>query len=157
MNMVVSAAALSTSTSLAAKPDPIFAAIAAHQRAVAAYNGLCTQQDRLEAEIPSEKRKSRYGSDDTMVDSDDPRWIEFQKRLDTLSDAEVEAECELTNVTPTTLAGVIALLDYAVTVEKELGFRDIYFDPDDPTQKVGRSWYYFVNRNLADTLRSIAA
>jgi plasmid maintenance system antidote protein VapI len=141
MNMVVSAAALSTSTTLAAEPDPTFAAIAAHQRAVAAYNALCVQQDRLEKEIQT----------------DDPRWLNFQRRLESLADAEAETECELANIKPTTIAGVIAILDYAASVEKELGFRETYFDPDEPNQKMGRSWYYFVNRNLAETLRSIAA
>lgn len=156
MNMVVGAAALSNSTLMAkGADDPIFAAIDAHKRAVAAYNVLCVQQDELEAALPSEKRQTRY--QDELVETDDPRWLAFQTEMGRLADAEVEAECDLTNVAPTTLKGVIALLDYAVAIERELGFREIYFDPDEPNQKMGRSWYYFVNRNLAATLRNIAA
>ncbi|WOH66167.1 hypothetical protein [Bradyrhizobium sp. BWA-3-5] len=136
--------------------DPILTAIGNHKAAVAAYNALCVQQDRLEAEIPQEVRRSKY-ADEEMADTDDPRWIAFQNLLQSLSDAEVEAECQLANIAPTTLAGVIALLSYAVEVERDLGFREIYFDPDEPNQKMGRSWYYFVNRNLVETLKSIAA
>ena len=136
--------------------DPVLQAIAAHKKAFAAYNELCVQQDELEKAIPRDKRKSNSGFDE-MVETDDPRWLEFQAQLKKLADAEDEAECDLANIQPTTVAGVIALLEYAASVEKEVGFREIYFDPDEPDQKTGRSWHYFVNRNLADTLRSIAA
>jgi hypothetical protein len=61
------------------------------------------------------------------------------------------------NVVLTTTGGVIALLDYAAAVEKELGFRGIYFDPDEPDHKRGRSWYYFVTRNMVESLRAITA
>lgn len=156
MNMVVSAAAL-TGTAMSqpasAEADPIFAAIEAHKCAVAAYNAICVQEDQLDAKIPSAKRKSRYGE---IVETDDPRWIVFQKELDGAANVEDEAECGLASVTPTTLAGVIALLDYTVQIEKGVGFREVYFDSDDTDQRHGRSWYYFVNRNLADTLRNVA-
>jgi hypothetical protein len=137
----------------APRPDPILAALEAHKQAVAAYNGKIHEQDALEAAIPSEKRQSNSAGE--IVETDDPRWIKFQKDVDRLADAEMKAECELANVAPMSIAGVIALLDYAVEVERELGFREIYHDPDEPNQKRGRSWYYFVNRNLADYLRTI--
>jgi hypothetical protein len=48
------------------------------------------------------------------------------------AEAEDEAECALASLQSTTVAGVIAVLDYAAMVEEELGSREIYFDRDDP-------------------------
>jgi hypothetical protein len=153
-------ARLSPPSSISGSPaDPAFDAIDAHRRAVAAYNATCVQQEQLEADIPREKRQTGYcpGEDLEVAEADDPRWIAFETDMKSCTEAEIDAECELADVVPTTLAGVIALLDYATTVEKGTGFREIYFDPDEPEQKLGRSWYYFVTRNLADSLRAIAA
>ena len=49
------------------------------------------------------------------------------------------------------------MLEYAVEIEKKCGFRDIYLDPDEPEQKLGRGWYYFANRNIVESLRNLAA
>jgi len=140
-------------TAIRSASDPIFAAIEAHKNAMEAYNLLVPRQDGLEATIPKERRQTR-GADE-IIETDDPRWIKFQRQINQASDAEIEAECELTNVTPSSIAGVIALLEYASKIEKEIGFREIYSDPDEPSEKLGRSWYYFVTRNLADCLRTI--
>lgn len=115
-------------------PDPIFAAIRAHEQAVAAYDVFTREGDEEQEETAA-----------------------YKSRIDELADAEADAECDLINVAPTTIPGVIALLEHAAKIEKGIGFRECYLDPDHPDQKRGHSWYYFVNRNLADTLRSIAA
>lgn len=155
MNMAVSAAALSVSTSLTTEVDPIFAALDAHKRAVAAYNALVHQEDSIEKTIPPERRRTR--SAEEIIEKDDPRWISYHQNLDRLADAEIEAECQLASVVPTSLNGVIALLEYSVEIEKGIGFRQSYFDLDDEKQKIGRSWYYFANRNLIESLRELAA
>jgi hypothetical protein len=138
--------------------DPTLAAIEAHRRAVAAYNAFCIQQDQLEEEIPREKRQTQYGADETdeVIETDDPRWIAFQRELERLYQDESEAECALADIVPTTLRGVISLLNYAAEVEKIRGtWADNLLDPEQPTERA-RSWYYFVHRNLAECLEKVA-
>ena len=122
--------------------DPIFAAIDIHRRAVAAYDAHCVQQDKLEAEISSD---------------DDPRWIAFEQGLHRLREVEIDAECELAGVVPTTIAGVLAILKYAAEREKKgIAWRDDLIDSDDEESKRGQSWYYFVHRNIVQTLEGVA-
>jgi len=152
--MIIGAAALGNATALQAEPDPIFAALDAHKQAVAALDTQLINQDDLEALIPKDKRRTI--SAEEIVESDDPLWIAYQQDLDRLSEAEIAAECELASVVPTSLKGVVALLEYSVEIEKGIGFRHNLFDPEDEKQKIGRSWYYFANRNLIESLKALA-
>lgn len=125
------------------------------QKAVAAYDAAVHREANLETIIPREKRKTC--SAEEIVESDHPRWIGYQQELDRLTEEEMEAESELASVVPTSLKGVVSLLEYSVEIEKGIGFRHNLFDPDDEEQKVGRSWYYFANNNLLEALKTIAA
>lgn len=152
MNMIVGAATM-IGTAVAIEPDPVFAAIEAHRRAEAAFDEHARLEDRLDDEIPCERRLTRCG--DEVVPTDDPRWIAYQRDYEALHFAEQEAEDKLADVVPTTLQGVRAMLAYAVEVEKRRGvpWSDDFADPEAPNRKLGRSFHYFVSKNLE---RSIA-
>jgi hypothetical protein len=53
------------------------------------------------------------------VETDDPRWIEAQRQVDLTGDAEIEAAYALIEVIPTTRLGVLALLEHAVSHDKD--------------------------------------
>jgi len=81
----------------------------------------------------------------------------FQRELERLYEVESDAECALTGIVPTTLKGVSALLNYAADAEKRRGtWSNDLLDPEEPNRKRGRSWYYFVHRNIVETLEGIA-
>jgi hypothetical protein len=137
--------------------DPILAAIAAHKQAYDALSAEIIKTDAMEAAIPADKRKTSLSWGDAIIETDDPRWIEFETRIKTLHEAERDAEWGLTNVVPTTASGVLALLEYA-TGHEERGLAwptDGYVDDDDPKER-SRSWYYFVHRNILRSLRVAA-
>jgi hypothetical protein len=57
------------------------------------------------------------------------------------------------------MGGILALLEYAADVEKRIGLTwpDGQIDDNEEDRKRGRSWYYFVHRNLAESLRGLTA
>ncbi|WP_156917999.1 hypothetical protein [Bradyrhizobium sp. Cp5.3] len=135
----------------AADLDPTFAAIDEHKRAIAAYDEIVDQQDHLEDAIPEEQRRS---TESQIVEGDAPEWIAFQQAMARVGTAEQDAECALADVMPTTLAGVIALLEHAQKIEAGLGFRgDLVEDEND----VGHSWWWFASRNITAALLAICA
>ncbi len=74
-----------------------------------------------------------------------------------LYEVESDAESALTDLVPTTLQGVRDLLIYAVEVEKRRGtWSGNFLDPEEPDWKRGRSWYYFVHRNILEVLEGAA-
>jgi len=99
-------------------PDPMLAAIAAHRRAWADLGANMGQLDARSDQDPA-----------------------ATQRLDQLHEAVNEAECQLIDVAPTTMAGVFALTSYAST----------YLAPENPNL-VAESM-----SNLAEALPKIAA
>ena len=91
--------------------------------------------------------------DEKIVETDDPRWIECEREIIRTMDAESDAACTLVSISPTTLAGVLALLQYAVArdTDGEAWPRDLV--SDDGTKS--RSWHYFLIENVAATLADI--
>ena len=55
-----------------------------------------------------------------VSETDDPRWLRHLRTLHDLHEAEIDAECALASIVPTTTAGVCAHLKYGTEVE-ELG------------------------------------
>jgi hypothetical protein len=113
--------------------DPIFAAIAAHQRAWAEFSEKCSDLDQV-------------GAND---------------EVDRLSDAIDAAADELLDILPTTVAGVCALLAYAA--DHACGgnsWPDGYVDENPKTawdRENGVSWEVFLHRSLATALPTIAS
>jgi hypothetical protein len=46
----------------------------------------------------------------TIVETDDPRWIESVPEVSRASNAETDAACALASIAPAAMAGVVALL-----------------------------------------------
>lgn len=71
-------------------------------------------------------------------------------------DCETDAACALVNVLPTTIPGVIALLQYAVSADRdgEAWPLDLFADA---TETRSRPWHHFLVANLAAILPSLAS
>jgi hypothetical protein len=137
-------------------PDPILAAIEAHKAALAAVLAQLEIQTSLEIELPREKRQSVVNVwEELIIFDDDPRWIECGRAVHELWDAESDAAIELVTVVPTTTAGLIALLQYAISADPdgETWPQDLQNDGDD--RKWGHSWHHFLIQNVAKILPSM--
>ncbi|WP_334410411.1 hypothetical protein [Bradyrhizobium sp. AZCC 1721] len=91
-------------------PDPVFAAIEEHKAAHAKVVSWVDRYGKLESEIPAEKRRS---DTDSIVETDDPRWIEAERQLDLAWDAEDSAAWALLEALPSTREGLSTLIEYA--------------------------------------------
>jgi hypothetical protein len=157
MNMLVSAATVATASPIEAASDPVFAAIEKHRQAYAALSIEIVKTDDLEASIPKERRKSSIAAwEEEIVETDDPRWIEHQRKMQACSRAEEEATCELAAVIPTGPKGMLALLEYTTEHEENSGceWTELY---ENETSKWARSFLYFVSKNIVQTLRGMTA
>jgi hypothetical protein len=96
------------------EPDPIFAAIERHKAAELEYAADLDEQEQLEQTLPDDKRRSTSRYD--LNPDDDPRWLALCQRLDAASSA---AQCDLLDIYPTTVEGLIALLRYADDCQAE--------------------------------------
>jgi len=139
----------------AAADDPIFAAIDAHRAAVDAGNSIIGVHSILEDELPRDKRRSSVICfEEDIVETDDPRWIDAERGVSRAWDTEYSIAVDLLNVRPTTLAGVLALLQYAnaADIDGEVWPTDLLSDDGEKT----RSWHYFPIEALAETLPTLA-
>jgi hypothetical protein len=148
-----SSAVLATTAApaLSAAADPIFGAIEAHKAAAAGLGPAIDRQAALEREIPLLKRQSIIDADgETVVASDDPRWIDCERTLKAAFDAETDAAIALISVLPTTGAGLLALLQYAVSADTD---GEMWPDllPDEGSKR-SRPWHHFLIANIADVL-----
>jgi hypothetical protein len=139
------AAAMATGAALAAAPDPIFAAIEAHK---AAYHRFSQAVDIS---------GSLYHTD--------PRYEEAEKATTDASGALESAAIHLTNILPTSFAGVIALLSYVDDFNLgKMGHSEYYLWPDELTDETvldesGRHlslpFPYWIMRNVHKTLQDL--
>ena len=136
------------------RPPPIqYSRREEHGRAYAALSVEIVKTDDFEEAIPGNKRRTRR-VDEKVFETDDPRWLNHMRTLHDLHEAESNAECALASIVPTTTAGVSALLRYGAEVEdRGCAWLDLY---EDENAKRGRSWYYFVNRNIVECLEGLA-
>jgi hypothetical protein len=92
------------------------------------------------------------------------RREEIEAEIDEAHDAEADAACDLLSVTPTTVAGVVALLAHARDYDTDgMGFPSHMIDGD---WRAGhsaycvedsRSWQYFLISNLVEILPELMA
>jgi hypothetical protein len=93
--------------------DPIFAAIERHRVAEREYGDILTEQGKLEQELPKHLQQSDIDvSGEHIVETDDPRWIAIERASWEACNKTVECGRDLTEMRPTTLDGVKALLRY---------------------------------------------
>jgi hypothetical protein len=151
------AAALAASAAVAipanALTDPIFEAIEAHKAARLAFENAVSRGSALEQELPRQKTRSWITVwEQRIVETDDPRWIDSVRDVNRASDAATDAAYALANVAPTTMAGVLGLLQYAISVPPEQWPEGV--ESDDDTEP--RPWHYFLIETLIAVLPGMA-
>jgi hypothetical protein len=135
-------------------PDPILQAIEAHKAARATWIGWVDRHSDLETELPRDKRQSRCDAwEEKIVATDDPRWIEAEPEIMRTSDLETDAACVLVSIVPTTLAGVVALLKYAMVADTDGEGWPSDLQSGDGTKT--RSWHYFLIENITAALTDL--
>src|SRR3954452_25009011 len=126
---------------LAAANDPVFAAIEVHRAARLAFDNAVSRGCALEQELPREKTRSWITVwEEEIVETDDPRWIDSVREVHRTSDVETDAACALASIAPTTMAGVIGLLQYAISIRPEQWPEGVHSDHGTET----RPWHYFL-------------
>ncbi|MEH2543217.1 MULTISPECIES: hypothetical protein [unclassified Bradyrhizobium] len=131
--------------------DPIFAAIEAHKAALATWLACVDRQGDLEAQLPNGQCQSRitvWGEE--IVETDDPRWIEGEREIIRTTAAADDAAVELLNIAPTTIAGLCALVEHAVTSDVTG-----HLWPENLVSSEGkaRPWQHFLLENISEALK----
>jgi hypothetical protein len=162
MNMIVTAAAISTLAPSAAVPsdaDPIYEAIAAHVGALQALEVGLQAMYALEEELPKELRRSNIDCwEEVIVETDDPRWIESERNVHALFRADEEAAMGLITIEPITLSGLAALMRHVSQYEAGgNGWPSGLIDDDDKPTSIGRDWEVYLHRNIVTLLAAQAA
>ena len=140
--LAVAAAAPAAAT---AEPDPIFAAIDLHLQARKDHHDAIDIETALEIERWKEK---------IVKTDDDPREIAAERAVAAASDAMDEAAVGLLNVQPTTIAGLMALLDYFSETEEEL-FPSGIID-DEGEMSFVHAFVAHASQSLADIAQTLA-
>ncbi|WOH53828.1 hypothetical protein [Bradyrhizobium sp. sBnM-33] len=81
-------------------PDPILEAIETHKATSAKLVSWVDRYGRLEDELPAERRRSDI-SNEEIVETDDPRWIEGEREVGLAWNAETAAAWALLEALPT--------------------------------------------------------
>lgn len=118
--------------------DPIYAAIAAHERAAEAYTVALLRQDE---------------------DISDPQIQEaILDATELAAEADTDAAWEMVNTIPTTVAGAVALLKYSMSGEHRYGCEWPHlFDEEDTEYEHAKPWDWFLQRTLVRSLEAIAS
>jgi hypothetical protein len=147
------AVAIPANAADASTPDPIFEAIEAHKAARLALENAVSRGSALEQELPREKTRSWITVwEEEIVETDDPRWIDSVREVNRTSDAATDAAYALANVAPTTMAGVVGLLQYAISFPPEEWPEGVQSDEDTET----RPWHTFLIETLIAVLPGMA-
>jgi hypothetical protein len=88
------------------------------------------------------------------VETDDPRWIDCERAMLATSDAETDAAIPLVDVTPTTRAGLMALLNYAVSNDTDGEGWPLELVGDDEKK---HCWHHFLLENVLKALSAETA
>jgi hypothetical protein len=147
------AVAIPANAANALRADPIFEAIEVHKAARLAFENAVSRGSALEEELPREKTRSYITVwEQTIVETDDPRWIDSVREIDRTSDAATDAACALASIAPATMAGVGALLQYAISFPPEQWPEGVQSDDDTET----RPWHTFLIEMLIAVLPGMA-
>jgi hypothetical protein len=144
-------------------PDPMLQLIEDHQKSIRQRDEIVKRVSELERSLPKEKQESNfYGWQLTIVPTDDPQWIDITQRYYEEEERCDEIAAQMVSVSPTTLAGVAAILQYAAD-HVDAGYLwpdDLgeLADCDDESMVSHRQdWLFFLNRNLAEAVRRLEA
>jgi hypothetical protein len=145
MNMIVGAATVATARPVAAvEPDPIFAAIEAHKAAYMVHEATVGRYSDFERELQANDRLQR----DRRHEDERQRGEDIEAAIDEAHDATTDAAVALVNIRPTTEAGLLALLSYAITADIDGEVRPRSLDSDD-SRDITRPWHFFLIENVA--------
>jgi hypothetical protein len=132
--------------------DPIFAAIEAHLRAVAAHAEAVETEMALEVSLPEDQRQSDITAwEEKIVETDDPRWLAAVRARWEASNSMDDLAIDLLNIEPTTVAGTEALLRHFADHDEGL-LPDRVCNDDGSVEAFGAS----LVRHAADALGKIA-
>jgi hypothetical protein len=133
--------------------DPIFEAIEVHKAARLTFENAVSRGSALNEELPSEKTRSYITVwEQTIIETDDPRWIDSVHEVNRTCNAEIDAACVLVSIAPTTMAGVVRLLQYAISIRPEEWPNELQSDDGTKTQP----WHYFLIEMLTAVLPGMA-
>jgi hypothetical protein len=121
-------------------------------------NSAVGRQTLLERELQAKGRLQ----DANRLEEERRQAEEIEAAIDQAFDVEKDAACDLLNIRPTTLAGVIALLAHARDYDTDgMGWPDQLVDSDwraghaaDCVEDT-RSWQYFLIANLTEILPAV--
>jgi hypothetical protein len=98
-------------------------------------------------ELPRDRRRSNLNVwEAKVIETDDPRWIESECAMMQAWEAEEVAAIALVCTQPTTRAGFMALLDYAVAYDTDGHGWPRELQSDDDERK--RNWHQFLLESL---------
>jgi hypothetical protein len=129
--------------------DPILELIEAHKSANAEHVATCSHYSDMEQTIDKSRRRGDFTVEGvTVVEGDDPRWTEACRRFQRAVGFEDAIAVEIAATEPTSLAGVSAILKYAVEFV-ECG----HLWPDEYALEGGdecpQEWNHHLHRTLA--------
>jgi hypothetical protein len=120
----------------------------------------CEQQEQLEQIIPNEVRKGGCCCFEVqIVETDDPRWtaanIHYNKVVIEVDNIAIQ----MLGVTPTTMAGVEAIVKYTTqyTAGGDLRPDGTQIEGDDGISNGARNWHFYLLQNLGSAPEKIAA
>src|SRR4051794_38460559 len=151
--LAASAAVAIPAKANALRADSIFEAIELHKAARVAFENAVSRNFALEEELPGEKTRSWITVwEETIEQTDDPRWIDSVREVDRTCDAATDAAYALASIAPTTMAGVVGLLQYAIGIRPEQWPQGVHSDDDTET----RPWHTFLIEVLIAVLPGMA-
>lgn len=131
------------------EPDPVFGAIQVHKNAHKSVEIAAHAHSLLEREIVAS------GVRMSTAREDDPRLTASENAMSAAYDVEADAACDiLGNSLPTTMAGVCALLSYAVEADTDgVGWPEDLCESESVLDR--RSWQQILIARLAEILPDI--
>ena len=167
LSRAAGAAAGGAALSLAIPPavagafDPIFVLIEAHKTAENDFRAAVHHECALEQTIDEAKCKGNaYGGEVTIVETDDPRWTEAFVRTNDASRNVEAAALRMLEESPASLAGVVALLDYAVEYVQAGNCWPQDLEDKEKACRIFLNqtpWQHYVIANAAEFLRGLSA
>jgi hypothetical protein len=109
----------------------------------------------IDAVSAAEQELKGRGLRPTCVREDSPRLDACEDALSQAFNAETDAACVLVSVLPTTIAGVLALLQYANIADTDGEGWPCDLQSDDGSK--ARSWHYFLIENLMEILPAMVS
>jgi hypothetical protein len=141
-----------------AEPDPIFGVIEAHRAAWRRASEAFDRMSGIEESLPRGAPHWAYFCDPVPADLD-PTLVEACLDHRAAWEAHVDAAVELVTVLPTSIAGLIALLNYSLkfSIEDQCWPSDLVGAEGDNDENIYRPWHIWMQRHVVEVLEGMAA